>query len=91
MAAPPSRSDTSPEYLQGAAERVTFHSPASGFCVLRVKVRGQQDLMTVIGSAASITAGEYVECAGAWVNDREHGLQFKAAQLRVVTPKRWRT
>jgi exodeoxyribonuclease V alpha subunit len=28
-----------PEYLQGSVERVTFHSPESGFCVLRVKVR----------------------------------------------------
>jgi len=75
-----------PEYLQGSVERVTFHSPESGFCVLRVKVRGQRDLVTVIGSAASITPGEYVECAGAWMNDRQHGLQFKTQQLRVVPP-----
>lgn len=86
MTTPPPRSDTPPETLQGSVERVTFHSPESGFCVLRVKVRGQQELMTVIGSAASITAGEYVECAGAWINDREHGLQFKAQHLRVVPP-----
>jgi len=32
-------------------------------------LRGQRELVTVIGSAASITAGEYVECAGAWTND----------------------
>jgi len=54
--------------------------------VLRVKVRGQRELVTVIGSAASITPGEYVECAGAWTNDRQHGLQFKTQHLRVVPP-----
>jgi exodeoxyribonuclease V alpha subunit len=75
-----------PEYLQGSVERVTFHSPESGFCVLRVKVRGERELMTVIGSAASITPGEYVECSGAWTNDRQHGLQFKSRHLRVVPP-----
>ena len=74
------------EHLAGAVERVTFHSPESGFCVLRLKVRGQRDLVTLTGQAASVTAGEYVEADGWWVNDRKHGLQFKAQQLRVIPP-----
>ena len=45
--------------------------------VLRVKVRGERDLITVIGSAASITPEEFLEAEGVWVNDRQHGLQFK--------------
>ncbi|MFH0810401.1 MAG: ATP-dependent RecD-like DNA helicase [Pseudomonadota bacterium] len=77
---------TPPERLSGSVERVTFHSEESGFCVLRVKVRGQRDLATVIGSAASVTPGEYIECLGLWHNDRTHGLQFKADQLKVVPP-----
>ena len=76
----------SQERLSGTVERVTFHSEQSGFCVLRVKVRGHRDLVTAIGSAASVNAGETVECLGQWVNDREHGLQFKAANLRVIPP-----
>jgi exodeoxyribonuclease V alpha subunit len=78
--------DTPVERLQGSVERVTFHSEESGFCVLRVKVRGQRDLVTVVGTAAVVTAGEYVECRGGWNNDRRHGLQFKAQHLRVVPP-----
>jgi exodeoxyribonuclease V alpha subunit len=74
------------ERLAGAIERVTFHSESSGFCVLRVKVKGSRDLVTVIGSAASVSAGEYIECLGAWVNNRQHGLQFKARMLKVVPP-----
>ena len=80
------KTDTPLERLSGSVERVTFHSEESGFCVLRAKVKGQRDLITVIGSAASITPGEYVECLGIWQNDRTHGLQFKAAQLKVVPP-----
>ncbi len=74
------------EFLQGSVERVTFHSEDSGFCVLRTKVKGHRELVTVTGSAAAITAGEYIECHGVWINDKKHGLQFKAHQLNVVAP-----
>ena len=30
--------------------------------------------------------GEYIECQGSWVNDKQHGLQFKAQHLNVVAP-----
>jgi exodeoxyribonuclease V alpha subunit len=72
--------------LAGLAERVTFHNAESGFCVLRVKVRGQRDLITVVGHAASIAAGEWVQMSGTWMNDRTHGLQFKAAFLKASPP-----
>jgi uncharacterized protein (DUF433 family) len=48
-------------------EPVTFHNAESGFCVLRVKVRGQRDLVTVVGHAAVITSGEWVQMSGTWI------------------------
>jgi len=74
------------EQLSGAIERVTFHNLENGFCVLRIKARGQYDLITVVGQAASVTAGEYIEASGHWVTDRTHGLQFKASLLQVIPP-----
>ncbi len=74
------------EILAGLVERVTFHSADSGFCVLRVKARGQRDLVTVIGSAASVQPGEYIHATGRWDNHRDHGLQFKASFLKVMPP-----
>jgi exodeoxyribonuclease V alpha subunit len=74
------------EHLTGAVERVTFHSEDTGFCVLRVKVRGHRDLVTVVGTAATITPGEYIESDGWWVTDRTYGLQFKTQHLRIVPP-----
>ena len=74
------------EALSGLVERVTFHSPDSGFCVLRVKVRGHRDLVTVLGSAATVQAGEYIHASGRWENNRDHGLQFKAAFMRSSLP-----
>jgi exodeoxyribonuclease V alpha subunit len=78
--------DTPLEHLAGSVERVTFHSEETGFCVLRVKVREQRDLVTVVGTAPTITPGEYIEGTGWWVIDRTHGRQFKTTQLRVVPP-----
>ena len=74
------------ERLSGSVERIAFHSEESGFCVLRIKARGRTELLTVVGAAAAISPGEYVECFGQWNNDRAHGLQFKARDLRVVPP-----
>ena len=76
----------SPENLAGLVERVTFHNPDNGFCVLRLKARGQRDLVTVIGHAALISAGEFVQATGTWLNDREHGLQFRASFLKASPP-----
>ena len=74
------------EVLAGLADRVTFHNPDNGFCVLRVKARGQRDLITLVGHAAMISAGEFVQASGAWINDRTHGLQFKASFLKATAP-----
>src|ERR1044071_2483859 len=74
------------EVLAGLVERVTFHSPETGFCVLRVKARGQRELITMLGHAALIAAGEFVQASGTWINDRTHGVQFKAAFLKVAAP-----
>lgn len=81
-----SRSSQGDETLSGSIERVTFHSEESGFCVLRVKVRGHKDLVTVTGSAASVSAGEFIECSGNWFNDKNYGLQFKSTRLTAVQP-----
>nr|VFK29490.1 MAG: exodeoxyribonuclease V alpha subunit [Candidatus Kentron sp. MB]VFK74801.1 MAG: exodeoxyribonuclease V alpha subunit [Candidatus Kentron sp. MB] len=74
------------ERLSGAVARITFHNPENGFCVLRVTVQGKTEPVTVIGVAAAVTVGEYVECQGQWVNDPTHGRQFRAVYLQVVPP-----
>src|ERR671921_1755871 len=41
---------------------------------------------TVVGHAALVSAGEFVSASGAWINDRTHGLQFRAAFLKATAP-----
>jgi exodeoxyribonuclease V alpha subunit len=63
-----------------------FHNEDNGFCVLRAKARGHRDLVTIVGHAPTISAGEWITATGEWVNDRTHGQQFKARFLRTSAP-----
>ena len=74
------------EVLAGLVERVTFHNADNGFCVLRIKARGHRDLVTVVGHAAMVSAGEWITASGEWINDRTHGQQFKARFMRTSEP-----
>ena len=49
--------------------------------MLKVKAKGHRDLVTLVGSLASVTAGEWVTAEGHWVQDREFGLRFRAEML----------
>ena len=78
---------TIPAKLDGQVERVVFRNEENGFSVLRLKVRGHKDLVTVTGTAASINAGEWVAADGEWLMDPRHGRQFKAEHMRASKPE----
>lgn len=75
-----------PESLSGLVERVTFHQEDTGFVVLKVQVRGQRDLVTVVGSLAEAHPGEWIHAEGHWIQDRNFGRQFKAERLTSTPP-----
>lgn len=82
----PRRVNGMPESLSGVVERVTFHNPENGYAVLRVQATGRRGQVTLVGHLPAVYAGEYIEGEGDWVQDRDHGLQFKATALRITPP-----
>ena len=82
----PTSESSSQEVLAGLVERVTFHNAENGFCVFRAKARGHRDMVSVVGHAAIICAGEWITASGEWINDRAHGQQFKARFLKTSAP-----
>ena len=86
MTARPQSAQAPTEVLAAMVERVTFHNAETGFCVLRLKARGHRDLITATGHVPMISAGEFVQLSGTWINDRVHGLQFRAAFLKASPP-----
>ncbi len=51
-----------------------------------IKAKGHRDLVTVIGSLPSVSAGEWLTAEGQWVQDREFGQQFRAEMLSSTAP-----
>lgn len=49
------------ESLNGLVERVTYHNPENGYCVLWVKVRGLRETQAVVGYTSSISVGESIQ------------------------------
>ena len=77
---------TSGEPVSGVVERITFHNLDNGYVVLKVRAPKHRELITVVGTLSNVVAGEYIEARGQWVNDRTHGVQFKADELRTTPP-----
>ncbi len=69
------------ENLNGAVERVTFHSDESGYSVLRVKAKGHKDLVTLVGHVASVQPGEYIE---AWEAGHNIGISVFSLGPKTV-------
>lgn len=74
------------EALSGVVERVVFHNEENGFAVLRVRVRGSFQPATVVGRLPLVSQGETIRASGAWKNDPNHGVQFRADRLAVSPP-----
>jgi exodeoxyribonuclease V alpha subunit len=72
--------------VAGLVERVTYHNSDNGFCVLRLRVKGERELVTLVGHTPAVSPGEYASASGAWITDREHGRQFKAAFVSISAP-----
>jgi len=75
-----------PEGLSGIIERVTFHKPENGYAVLRVQASGRRGQITVIGHLPAVLRRRIPRGEGDWIQDRDHGLQFKATNLRITPP-----
>lgn len=74
------------ETVSGILERVTFHNVDSGYCVLKVTAKGYRDPITIVGSLPLPIAGEFIEATGDWIDDRNFGPQFRAAEMRTTPP-----
>lgn len=72
--------------LEGQVERITFAGEADGYSVLRLKVRGRRDLVTVVGSFVSVVPGEVLRLRGAWTRHPKYGEQFRAEHYETLSP-----
>ena len=72
--------------LQGQLERITYHNEENHYTIAKMKVKGQRDLVTIVGSLISITPGEVLRLKGTWDTHPKYGEQFKVVSYETVTP-----
>ena len=83
---PPVVDEAAGEAVTGLVERIVFHNPDTGFCVLRVKLDGARDPVTVVGESGRVAPGEWLRARGGWQTDPSFGRQFRAAALETMPP-----
>ena len=72
--------------LKGYVERITYYNEENDYAVIKVKVYGYSDLVTVVGNVASPTQGEVLEMKGELINHPQFGEQFKAVFCKSSVP-----
>jgi exodeoxyribonuclease V alpha subunit len=72
--------------IRGQIERITFANEENGFTIAKLKVQGEKELVTVVGSFPGINPGEVLELLGEWSNHPKFGSQFKAVKFKSVIP-----
>ena len=72
--------------VAGVVKHVMFRNPDNGYHVLRVKIEGEHEAVTVVGHAGSIGPGERLRAEGDWTTHKSYGKQFSADVLTVIPP-----
>ena len=95
---PPHSINTDPPLreLRGVVERITHQNAETGYTVARLAperagaeaeaAKGNDRLVTLIGTLADLTPGEAIVAEGWWQNHPKHGWQFQAVRYRTTLP-----
>jgi exodeoxyribonuclease V alpha subunit len=75
-----------PETLEGQLDRIVYFNDDSLYTVARLKVKGNPDLVTVVGQLGGVSPGEVLELSGVWEIHPKYGQQFKASACSVSLP-----
>ena len=72
--------------LRCVVERITYQNPENGYSVLKVRVKGYSDLVTLVGTLLEVPVGSVLLCRGEWKVDKRYGSQFVAATWEETMP-----
>ena len=65
---------------------ITFQSPETGYSVLKVSVKGYQELVTVVGNLADAVVVSVLLIDGEWTNNPKYSTQFSAQKWEETIP-----
>jgi len=74
------------EQLSGVVERITYSNEQNGFAVVKIKSKGFSELVTVVGTLATVRVGSTIRVSGDWRMDSKFGRQFTAESHEETVP-----
>lgn len=72
--------------IRCVVERITYQNPGNGYSVLKVHVKGYDDLVTVVGNLLDANVGSVLLVDGSWKIDSRYGRQFVAQTWEETLP-----
>ena len=72
--------------IRCVVERITYQNPENGYTVLKTRVKGYEDLVTVVGNLLEVNAGSVLLVEGNWKVDAKYGRQFTALSWEETLP-----
>lgn len=72
--------------LRCVVEHITYQNPENGWSVMKVKVKGYDNLVTLTGSLLDVPVGSVLLCNGDWKVDARYGQQFVVQSWTEVMP-----
>ena len=72
--------------IRCVVERITYQNPENGYTVLKTRVKGYEDLVTVVGNLLEVNVGSVLLMEGNWKVDTKYGRQFCAVSFEETLP-----
>lgn len=72
--------------IRCVVERITYQNPENGYSVLKVHVKGYDDLVTVVGNLLDANVGSVLLVDGDWKVNSKYGQQFAAEKWEETLP-----
>ncbi|HHY83259.1 MAG TPA: ATP-dependent RecD-like DNA helicase [Clostridiales bacterium] len=72
--------------ISGVIERITFINHENGYTVAKMKSKGYNDLITIVGNMPNVSAGAVVLLKGEWKVDSKYGRQFAVKSYEERLP-----
>ncbi len=74
------------ETIKAIIERITFQNPENGYTVLKAKVKGYSEVVTLVGILETVNIGSVLTAKGNWKTDSRYGYQFQVVEYKEAVP-----
>ena len=72
--------------LRAVIERIMYQNGENGYSILKVRVKGYDDLVTLVGNMLDVTVGTVLVADGQWKVNRQYGSKFVVESYEKAMP-----